>query len=154
MPDGPDEPPVSSQSTAKKAAEILVAKGEGFVIPTAAERQNILVAFAKKGKLVYGKAFDVIKVPVNANLKELEYVESHLDELTMYEIKSTRKDLPRDFTGYFFALTAAELLVAQSLKEQFRFAFVNIQTSEYMDYGLNDVLARAKGIYPTWSISF
>ncbi len=138
-------PSSSTQSTAKRAAEILVAKGEGFTIPTAAQRQILLVAFAKKGKLVYGKAFDVVKGPVDAEYNDSQYVETHLSDLTIYEIKSTRKDLPPDFSGYFFALTAAELLVAQSLKKQFRFAFVNTRTEDYIECELSEIFARRKG---------
>jgi hypothetical protein len=144
----------SGQATAKKAASILVAKELGFLIPTALQRQNLLVAFAKRGKVVYGKAFDVIKVRGDINLDCLETVESELANITVYEIKSTRKALPADFSGYFFALTAAEVLVAQSLKLQFRFAFVNTQTGAHLELSLGEIFSRAKGIYPTWSIAF
>jgi hypothetical protein len=43
----------SRQTTAKKAAAILVAKDIGFFIPNAKQKQNQLVAFAKKGKVIY-----------------------------------------------------------------------------------------------------
>jgi hypothetical protein len=55
---------------------------------------------------------------------------------------------------YFFALTAAEVLVAQSLKSQFRFIFVNTVTGAHIELMLSEVFARDRGIYPTWSISF
>src|SRR3984893_1883279 len=144
----------SGQTTAKKAAAILVAKKVGFIIPTAKQRQNLLVAFAKKGKVVYGKAFDVVKLSSVVNLDDLAGVESQLEEITVFEIKSSRKKLPADFSGYFFALTAAEVLVAQSLKKQFKFVLVNTETREYLEMSLSQIFARAKGIYPTWSICF
>jgi hypothetical protein len=144
----------STQATAKKAAEILVAKNVGFIIPTAKQRQNLLVAFAKKGKVVYGKAFDVIRITESLDLDDLSTVESHLSEINVFEIKSSKKKLPPDFSGYFFGLTAAEVLVAQSLKKQFKFVLVNTSTCEYLEIGLSEMFARAKGIYPTWSICF
>src|SRR4051794_35631006 len=108
----------SGQTTARKAAELLVAKNIGFIIPTAKQRQNLLVAFAKRGKVVYGKAFDVVRLSATVNLDDLATLEPQLSNITVFEIKSSRKKLRSDFSGYFFALTAAEVLVAQSLKNQ------------------------------------
>jgi hypothetical protein len=144
----------SGQKTAKAAASILVAKNAGFIVPTAKQRQNLLVAFAKKGKVVYGKAFDVVKLSGDVDLNDLAEVEKHLGLVSVYEIKSTRKKLRPDFSGYFFALTAAEVLVAQSLKKQFGFVLVNTGTREHLEISLSAIFARAKGIYPTWSICF
>jgi hypothetical protein len=152
-----DEPVVefqSGQKTAKAAAAILVAKKAGFIIPTGKQRQNLLVAFAKRGKVVYGKAFDVVKLSAPVDLADLTEVEKHLEQITVFEIKSTRKKLKADFSGYFFALTGAEVLVAQSLKKQFGFVLVNTGTGEHLEMSLSEIFARAKGIYPTWSISF
>lgn len=149
----PDES-TSGQNTARKAAAILVSKNIGFRIPTALQKQNLLVAFAKRGMVVYGKAFDIVRIKGDINLNELREVEQHLDRVTIYEIKSTRKSIKADFSKYFFALTAAELLVAQSLKKNFKFAFVNTITGEFLELSLIEIFAKAKGIYPTWSISF
>src|SRR5216683_4062593 len=144
----------SGHTTAKKAAAILVGKGMGFILPTGKQRQNLLVAFAKRGKVVYGKAFDVVKLSGSVNLDELAATEKQLEHVTVFEIKSTRKKLRSDFSGYFFALTAAEVLDAQSLKKQFGFVLVNTGTGEHMEMSLSEIFARAKGIYPTWSICF
>ncbi|HEY1789326.1 MAG TPA: hypothetical protein VGJ73_14295 [Verrucomicrobiae bacterium] len=144
----------SGQKTAKAAAAILVAKRAGFIIPTQKQRQNLLVAFAKQGKVVYGKAFDVVRVCAPVNLIDLSEVEKHLEQIKIFEVKSTRKNLKADFSGYFFALTAAEVLVAQSLKKQFGFVLVNTRTREHLEISLSGIFARAKGIYPTWSICF
>ena len=144
----------SGQTTAKKAAAILVAKNQGFVIPTASQRQNLLVAYAKRGKVVYGKAFDIVRLSGVVDLADLGDIERNLDEITILEIKSSRKKLGSDFAGYFFALTAAKVLVAQSLKKRFRFVLVNTHTGEHLEIGLSEIFSRAKGVYPTWSISF
>jgi hypothetical protein len=144
----------SGQFTAKRASAILVAKKVGFVVPTGTQRQNLLVAFAKRGKVVYGRAFDILKLSRGVDLNDLAAVESNLDAITVYEIKSTKKILPKDFSGFFFAISAAEALVAQSLKQQFKFALVNTVTGDYLELSLNEMFGRARGIYPTWSIMF
>jgi hypothetical protein len=144
----------SGQKTAKKACAILIAKELGFVLPTAKQKANLLVAFAKKNKVVYGKAFDIVKVSSSVDLDDLADVEKNLKELVIYEIKSSKKKLKPDFSSFFFALTGAEVLVAQSLKKQFRFVLVNTSNGEHLELTLADIFSRARGIYPTWSISF
>jgi hypothetical protein len=148
------EPFTSGQSTALKAAEILVQKNLGFRILTAKQKRNLLVAFARRGMVVYGNAFDIIKLSAEVNMDDAMSVEEHLDCVTVFEIKSTRKKIPPDFKSYFFALTAGEVLVAQSLKKRFRFVFVNVSTGDHLELSLREIFSRAKGIYPTWSISF
>ncbi len=150
-------PPLPLQrgsTTASKAAKLLVAKNIGYVIPTASQKKNLVVAFAKRDMIVYGKAFDVVHLKGPVDLNSLEEVESRLDEIVLCEIKSTNQDLPVDFRGYFFGLTAAEVLVSQSLKARFRFIFVNTITGAHLELPLNEVFAKARGIYPTWSIMF
>ncbi len=144
----------TGNTTAKKAASLLVAKDEGFRVPTGKQKQNLLVAFAKKGMVVYGKAFDVVKLLEPVNLDDLAEVERKLEKIQIFEIKSTNKPLRPDFAKYFFALTAAEVLVAQSLKGHFKFIFVNTVTGHHLELDLVQIFSRARGIYPTWSISF
>lgn len=141
-------------STARRAADVLVGKDLGFVIPTAKQKKNLVVAFAKRDMIVYGKAFDVVRLSGQVDLNHLEDVERHLDHVTLYEIKSTAKEVGNDLKGYFFAVTAAELLVSQSLKSRFKFVFVNVNTATHLELSLSEMFARAKGIYPTWSILF
>src|SRR5438094_32491 len=112
-------------TTARRAAEVLVGKGLGFAIPTAKQKKNLVVAFAKRNMIVYGKAFDVVRLSEQIDLNDLQDIEQHLEGVTLYEIKSTAKEVGKDFEGYFFAVTAAELLVSQSLKSHFKFVFVN-----------------------------
>lgn len=142
----------TGQKTARKAAAILVSKNVGFVIPTAREKLNLLVAFAKRGKVVYGRAFDIVKLTEPVDLADLAEVEKSLSGITIFEIKSTRKILKADFSAFFFSLTGAEVHVAQSLKKQFKFALVNTTTGEHLELDLAEIFGRAKGIYSGWSI--
>jgi len=142
----------SGQKTARKAAAILVSKNLGFVVPTSKQKLNLLVAFAKRGKVVYGRAFDVVKLTKPINLTELDEVEKNLNSITIFEIKSTKKLLKPDFSAFFFSLTGAEVLVAQSLKTQFKFALVNTATKDHLELDLAEIFGRAKGIYSGWSI--
>ena len=144
----------TARTTARQAAEVLVGKSLGFAIPTPKQKKNLVVAFAKRDMIVYGKAFDVIRLSGQVDLNDLGEVERHLEQVTLYEIKSTAKECGGDFRGYFFSLTAAELLVSQSLKDRFKFVFVNIHTRNHVELTLSEMFARARGIYPSWSIFF
>ncbi len=144
----------SGSGTAKRAAEVLIAKNAGFFVPSAKQKKNLVVAFAKRDMVVYGKAFDIVRLSDLIDLDSLDAVEENLDKIQIFEIKSTRKDLPADFSGYFFALTAAEVLVAQSLKKYFKFIFVNVNTGAFLEMDMREIFARSRGIYPTWSILF
>lgn len=144
----------SGSATAGKAALLLISKNLGYVIPTSKQKRNVVVAFAKKDKIVYGKAFDVIRLSEPVDLDSPEEVEKNLSRIILCEIKSSKKDFAIDFRGYFFALTAAEVLVAQNLRDQYKFLLVNTVSGAVLELKLNEVFARARGIYPTWSISF
>jgi len=149
-----DDAKTTRNTTARLAAEILMAKGLGYVVPTPKQKRNLVVAFAERNMIVYGKAFDIVRLSGQVDLDDLQEVERCLEHVTLYEIKSTAKGLGSDFKGYFFAVTAAELLVSQSLKSRFKFIFVNTKTKTHLELSLSQMFARAKGIYPTWSILF
>jgi len=105
--------------------------------------------------VVYGKAFDAVKLSRPVQLQDSADVRKNIDAVTLYEIKSTNKDSVKpDFSRYFFSLSTAELLVAQNLGERYRFAFVNVRTGMHIELTLREVFAKARGIYPTWSIQF
>jgi len=90
----------------------------------------------------------------SVNLDDSDDVAKYIDEVILCEVKSSSRKLPGDFKGYFFALTTAELLVAQNLKHRYRFIFVNTITGSYIELTLQELFGRARGIYPTWSIMF
>lgn len=144
----------SRNQTAKRAAQILLRSNSGFVVPTAKQKRLLLVEFARRNFVVYGKAFDVVKLAGTVNLDDAAEIEHNLDNIVLCEIKSSGRKLPDDFRGYFFALTTAELLVAQNLKQRFKFILVNTATGMYIELTLQELFGRARGIYPTWSIMF
>ncbi len=146
--------PIRHNTTARRAAEILVRKDLGYVIPTGKQKKNLAVAFVKRDMIVYGKAFDIVRLSAPVDLDHIEEIERHLENVTLCEIKSTAKGARSNFEGHFFSLSGAEVLVSQSLKTQFKFVFVNINTGDHLELSLSRMFARAKGIYSGWSISF
>ncbi len=144
-----------TQQTAKKAIALLIKKDSRFHEPDKKQRTNLSVAFARKNMILYGRAFDIIKLKKKINLDDGEKVFKNIDSILVYEIKSTaNKDVGKNFENYFFSLSTAKLLVAQSLNDRFRFVLVNILTKETQDLTLKKFFKKVRKIYPTWSVSF
>lgn len=141
--------------TARRAIRVLLDKNIGFHEPSRIERDALLVGFAMHRRILYGAAFDVIQLSRPVDLADPEAIAENIDAIAVYEIKSTnRQALKADLKGYFFNITAAELLVAQSLGAQYRFLFVNTLTGVYQEMSLNEVFARSRAMYPAWHIRF
>jgi hypothetical protein len=152
---GATAPGGQEKQTAKRAIRILLERDPRFLEPSKTERRAIAVAFAMAGKIVYGAAFDVIRMGREIDLSDPTSIFENIDAVTLFEIKSTNKaSVQTDFRGYFFDLTTAELLVAQSLGSQYRFAFVNTISGAHVELSLNELFARARKIYPKWAVSF
>jgi len=145
----------NEKQTANKAVQILLTKDKGFKLLNSSEKKKLAIAFTSKNMVIYGKAYDIIQCKKKIDFSDVKEIERNLDSIIVYEIKSTnRKDIKPNFNGYFFDLTTAELLVAQSLKNHFKFIFVNTITKEFTILNLNQVFAKSKGIYPKWAIRF
>jgi len=151
------EKTANTQQTAIKAKQIVIGLDNSFVDVTTQQRKKIVAGFALENKIIYGRAFDIIKIKSGTivNLNEIESIQKNFDNIIIYEIKSTSKEgINERFEKYFFALTTAELLVAQNLGNNFKFLFLNTLTHEHLELSLKEIFAKAKGIYPTWSIQF
>ena len=147
------DPKTVGNRTAQQAVAILLAHDPRYRYPSKAERQALLVGYAKRGKTLYGAAFDVIRLGAPIDLIDEDAIAAGIDAITICEIKSTnRTAIGSDLKGYFFNITAAELLTAQSVGERYRFLFVNTVTGEHKELALNEVFGRARGMYPAWHI--
>ena len=147
--------------TAKKALEIFRQHKQfkGKILEELSNnfRNEIAAAFALEGKTLYGRAFDAVGHEEGGLQRDMKLEDLHpmvkSGKITIYEIKSTNRKLDA-FKNFFFSITTAEILVAQSLGSKFKFVLVNTTTGEVESLTLHEVYARAEKIYPTWSIRF
>lgn len=147
--------PAHGHETARIAVRALLERELGFHEPSRKERDALLVGFAMHRRVLYGAAFDVVRLSRPVDLTDPAAIAENIDAIVVHEIKSTnRRSMKPDLKGYFFNITAAELLVAQSLGQQFRFTFVNTLTGEFQEMSLNEVFARSRAMYPAWHIRF
>ena len=77
-------PPGSStgKRTARTAITILTGAGLGFVEPTPPQRSALGVAFAMNGKVLYGAAYDVVKLAHPIDLSDPAAISARLAEIT------------------------------------------------------------------------
>ena len=115
----------------------------------------MLVGYAKRGKVLYGAAFDVVRLDLPIDLSNPQSIADAIEAITVCEIKSTNQTkIASDLRGYFFNITAGELLTAQSVGENYRFVFVNTCTGEHQEMNLSQVFGRSRAMYPAWHIRF
>jgi hypothetical protein len=85
-----------------RAVQILESRNEGYIEPTAIGRRHVAMAFAGRGSVVYGKAFDVVRVMNGATVdwNNLSPVEQNLDDIVLYDT-SSRNVLDLSLTEMF-----------------------------------------------------
>jgi len=69
------------------------------------------------------RAFDLIQVSGHPNNEEKLLIDSK-DNITLIEIKSTKKRLENNPYGFFFGATENELYISERLGENYKFCFV------------------------------
>lgn len=146
---------ISQKQTAKNAIEMLCNSNRGFRELGPHEKKNLAMVFAEEYKVaLYGNAFDLVQCQGKVDFTRTEDIKRNLESIIVYEVKSTnKKNLSKDFRGYFFDLTTSELLVAQSLGTHFKFAFVNTVNSFWSETDIQGLLSCARKIYPKWAIT-
>ena len=135
---------MDKKSTENKAENILLKK-EGYVKLSDKEKSNLMLAFMKKGFPVHKKAFDLVRTTSKINFLDEYDITRKIKNITLIEIKSTaRSDVDAHFSKYFFGLTIREQMLAQSLKNQYRFIFVHTKTENILELNLSQLFSRIK----------
>lgn len=116
---------LSNNITEKEGVKHLIENQKGFFEVNKASKKEILSLLNLDVK--YSKAFDLIYIP---NLEKVKYdsstIETHIDEIILVELKTTKKFLPNNPKGFFFGATENEFNFARQLGDKFRFCFVSL----------------------------
>jgi hypothetical protein len=86
----------------------------------------LLIAEAGLGSGIFGhQTFDAIMTPIPRPPVTADNVDQYFDELTLVEMKTTRKPIKgAALNGFFFGATERERAMARALGDRYRFAFV------------------------------
>jgi hypothetical protein len=151
----PEDPKTAGQRTARRAVDILLDYDQRYRFPSRKERKALLLGFAEHEMTLYGAAYDVVRLDQQVDLHNSKEIADSIDAITICEIKSTNQGkLGEDLKGYFFNITAAEHLTAQSVGPRYRFLFVNTVTGFHREMSFFEVMGKARAMYPAWHIRF
>ena len=123
MPDHAFTITLSNNRTEKDGIEYLIANERGFFYVDSKTRKMILEMLGLPR--TYARAFDMIYIPRYAGkVATEEVIKTHLDEIFLVELKTTRKFLPENPKGFFFGATQNEFDFGEKLGNKYRFCFV------------------------------
>lgn len=112
---------LKNNRTEKEAINLLLNSDPRFIEPDSNGRKEILRKFGLD--LKYRRAFDLIMVEGYTN-REDTFTLTDQDEITLIEIKSTKKRLENNPYGFFFGATENEFSIAEKLGNNYQFCFV------------------------------
>ncbi len=126
-----------NNATEKEGIQFMESLRQGFFFVNRDERQRILELLGQPKN--YSRSFDMILIPrlAGADLS-LNAIETHIDEVTLIELKCTRAFLPNIPKGFFFGATQNEFDFGESLGDKFRFCFVSLNP-ESLSYAMLSV---------------
>ena len=124
--------------TEKEAIIFLMENNPSFIEPDKESRKAILEYFGLSSK--YIRAFDLIQVDGHINSEE-KFVLNPEDNITLIEIKSTKKKLENNPYGFFFGATENEFSIADKLGDNYKFCFVCLHpdTKSYVTLSSSEV---------------
>lgn len=122
----------SNNVSEKEALQFLINSDINFINPSKESRKEImeLLSIDKKHK----KAFDLVLIPGHTNLESVIELKQ-TDDITLVELKTTKKKLPNNPTGFFFGATQSEFDLATKLGDKYKFCFVSLHP-ESLSYKL------------------
>ena len=120
-----------NRSTEKSGLSILLRDQRFQVVDTPTKRRIIeLIGVSATFGI---QTFDLVMTPDPRPPVTLDTVETHFPELTMVEMKVTKKPIKNEaLNGFFFGATERERAMAAALGDKYRFAFVALtDANEY-----------------------
>lgn len=112
---------IKNNNTEKEAISFLLESDPSFIVPDKESRKAILEHFGLSSKFI--RAFDLIQVKGHTS-DENKFLLKPDDNITLIEIKSTKKKLENNPYGFFFGATENEFSIADLLGDDYKFCFV------------------------------
>ncbi|MCC7308536.1 MAG: hypothetical protein IT173_13300 [Acidobacteria bacterium] len=126
-----------NNATEKEGIQYMESLNAGFFFVNRDERKRILELLDQPKN--FARSFDMVLVPRLAGAAlSIEAIETHIDEITLIELKCTRAFLPNNPKGFFFGATQNEFDFGERLDDKFRFCFVCLNPAS-MSYALLSV---------------
>lgn len=112
-----------NNATEKEGIQYMESLNQGFFYVDKDERKRILELLDQPKN--FSRSFDMIRIPRLSGIRlTLDAIETHIEEVTLIELKCTRAFLPNNPKGFFFGATQNEFDFGERLGDKFRFCFV------------------------------
>jgi hypothetical protein len=112
-----------NNATEKEGIQYMESLNQGFFFIDKDERKRILELLDQPKN--FARSFDMVHIPRLAGEElSLQAIETHINEVTLVELKCTRAFLPNNPKGFFFGATQNEFDFGERLGDKFRFCFV------------------------------
>ena len=112
-----------NNATEKEAIEYLIDNDSSFINPDKESRKAIMELMGIPNN--FSRAFDLLKISGKSNLDE-DLTISNPKDVTLIELKTTKKKLVNNPRGFFFGATENEFDLAKQFEDQFLFCFVSL----------------------------
>lgn len=123
---------LDNNKSEKEAINFLIQSNVEFLNPDKESRKFIMEKMNIPSK--FSRAFDLIMIR-GRNNKSQNIELSNFEELTLIELKTTKKKLPNLPKGFFFGATESEFQLARLMKDKYKFCFVSIH-KDSLSYSL------------------
>lgn len=122
---------LDNNKSEKEAISFLLASNVNFLNPDKESRKVIMEMLGIDRK--FSRAFDLVLIPGFTNLNEVIRL-NKTDQITLIELKTTKKKLDNLPKGFFFGATESEFTLAKQLGDNYQFCFVSIheETKKYV----------------------
>ena len=114
---------LDNNKSEKEALIFLIESDVNFLNPDKESRKIIMEMLDIDKK--FARAFDLILIPGHTNLEQVIQLKK-INEITLVELKTTKKKLINLPSGFFFGATESEFALARQLGEQYKFCFVSL----------------------------
>lgn len=112
-----------NNATEKEGIQYMESLNKGFFFVNKDERKRILELLDQPKN--FSRSFDMVLIPKFADsVLSIEAIETHIEEVTLVELKCTRAFLPNNPKGFFFGATQNEFEFGERLGDKYRFCFV------------------------------
>ena len=114
---------LSNNTSEKEAIDYLINSDKNF-IQLDKESRKVIMEILKIEKR-FSRAFDLVLIPGHTNLEKVINLKK-TDEIILIELKTTKKKLKNNPSGFFFGATQNEFDLAEKLGDKFKFCFVSL----------------------------
>ena len=129
---------LENNKSEKEAISFLLSKNVNFLNPDKKSRKIIMEMLGIERK--FSRAFDLVLIPGFTNLEEVIQL-NKIEQITLIELKTTKKKLENLPKGFFFGATESEFTLAEQLADNYQFCFVSIheETKKYVLLTLDEL---------------